>query len=70
MDELFAVVSRKLVAASPDVESGRILHSTGLKTSGKFFAFVARGELEAPGGARRRSGGRRRRALRRQQRTA
>ena len=45
MDELFAAVARKLVAASPDVEPGRILHSTGLKTRGKFFAFVARGEL-------------------------
>lgn len=45
VEELFAAVSRRAVASYPDVESGRILHSTGLKTNGKFFAFVARGEL-------------------------
>jgi hypothetical protein len=42
---LFARVSERLVAAGDGVEQGKILHSTGLKTGGAFFAFVAHGAL-------------------------
>jgi hypothetical protein len=45
VEEIFAVAAARLVEEDPAVEQGRILHSTGLKTGGKFFGFVTRGEL-------------------------
>lgn len=42
---LFERVSERLVAAGDGVEQGKIMHATGLKTGGKFFAFVSRGAL-------------------------
>ena len=42
---LFEAVAARLVAAADGVEQGKILHATGLKTGGKFFAFVAHGAL-------------------------
>jgi hypothetical protein len=42
---LFDVVGERLIDAEPGVEWGKIMHSKGLKaTSGKFFAFVRKGE--------------------------
>jgi TfoX/Sxy family transcriptional regulator of competence genes len=45
VDEMFEEVSDELVARRGGVERGRILHSVGVKTGGKFFAFVAKGDL-------------------------
>jgi hypothetical protein len=45
VEEMFDEVGGRLVDEHAGVEQGRILHSVGLKTAGKFFAFVARGEL-------------------------
>ncbi len=41
----FAQVARRLEAAHADLERGRIMHSEGVKTGGKFCAFVSKGEL-------------------------
>jgi hypothetical protein len=41
----FAQVARRLEAAHTDLERGRIMHSEGVKTRGKFCAFVLKGEL-------------------------
>ncbi|HVA52489.1 MAG TPA: hypothetical protein VNF05_03135 [Acidimicrobiales bacterium] len=43
--ELFDVVTEHLVATDERVEAGKILHSEGLKSGGKFFAFTRHGEL-------------------------
>jgi TfoX/Sxy family transcriptional regulator of competence genes len=45
VDEIFASVSRRLVAEAPGVEQGKIFNATGLRTGGRFFAFVSKGEL-------------------------
>src|SRR5690348_5621554 len=45
VDELFGRVSARLVTKHPGLERGKIMRSTGLKTGGRFCAFVARGEL-------------------------
>ncbi len=45
VDELFERVAARLVAKHPGLERGKIMHSTGLRTSGGFCAFVTRGEL-------------------------
>jgi hypothetical protein len=45
VEEIFDVAARRLVEEHAAVEQGRILYSTGLKTGGKFFGFVTRGEL-------------------------
>jgi hypothetical protein len=45
VEELFGVAAGRLVEEDAAIEQGRILHSTGLKTGGKFFGFVTRGEL-------------------------
>jgi hypothetical protein len=45
MQRLFEEVSAQLVAERPDVELGRILHSTGLKTAGRVFGFVRKDDL-------------------------
>lgn len=45
VDELFERVSARLVTKHPGLERGKIMHSTGLKTGGRFCAFVTRGEL-------------------------
>lgn len=41
----FANVSKRLFGDGGGVEEGRILHSAGLETTGKFFAFTRNGEL-------------------------
>jgi hypothetical protein len=45
VDELFDRIAERLLAEDTSVELDRIFHSTGLKTGGKFFAFVSRGDL-------------------------
>ena len=45
LDELFEEAAGRLLSGSAGVERGRIVHSVGLKTAGKFFAFVRRDEL-------------------------
>src|SRR5213593_173368 len=45
VDELFDRVAERMLAEDPSVELDRIFHSTGLKTGGKFFAFVSKGDL-------------------------
>lgn len=45
MEDVFESVSRRLLEKHPGDERGRMLHSPGLKTGGKFFAFAAKGEL-------------------------
>ena len=44
-EDMVEMVAAEISDGYADVERGRILHSVGLKTSGKFFAFVARGDL-------------------------
>jgi hypothetical protein len=44
-EEVFERVGRRLLVEHPEDEWGRMLHSLGLKTSGKFYAFTTRGEL-------------------------
>src|SRR4051812_39952630 len=38
--EAFASVATNLIATDPAVEAGRMLHSPGLRTGGRFFAFA------------------------------
>lgn len=45
VEEMFDRVAARLVEEDRGVDQGRILHSVGVKAAGKFFAFVARGEL-------------------------
>ncbi len=45
VDSHFANVSERLLSDDGGVEQGRMLHSAGLKTAGKFFAFTTKGEL-------------------------
>lgn len=45
VEQLFAAAAQRFVEEDAAVEQGRIFHSTGLKSEGKFFGFVARGEL-------------------------
>jgi hypothetical protein len=45
VEEIFGAAAERLVEEHAAVEPGRIFHSSGLKTGGKFFGFVARGEL-------------------------
>jgi hypothetical protein len=45
VEEIFDGVARRLAEEGAGLERGRILHSEGLKTAGKFCAFVNRGEL-------------------------
>jgi hypothetical protein len=45
VEEIFGAAAERLVQEHAAVEQGRIFHSTGLKTGGKFFGFVTRGEL-------------------------
>jgi hypothetical protein len=42
---LFERVAERLLAADGGVERGKIMNAIGLKTGGKFFAFVSRGVL-------------------------
>lgn len=44
VERRFAEVCDRLLAGG-QVESGRMLRATGLKTAGKFFAFATKGEL-------------------------
>jgi hypothetical protein len=43
--EVFDRLYRRLLAEHPEDERGRMLHSAGLKTSGKVYAFTTGGEL-------------------------
>ena len=42
---MFDEVAARLAEERSDVEQGRIMHSIGVKTGGKFFAFVRNDEL-------------------------
>jgi hypothetical protein len=43
-NEVFTWVAEQVLAEHPDDEQGRMLHSPGLKTGGKFYAFAANAE--------------------------
>jgi len=45
IESYFANVSEQLLGDDRRVEQGRMLHSAGLKTTGKFFAFTTKGQL-------------------------
>src|SRR3954454_16376933 len=45
VQEMFDDASERMLDGRAGVERGRILHSVGVKTAGKFFAFVAKGDL-------------------------
>jgi hypothetical protein len=45
VENLFDAVTKRVLAEEPDVELDRIFQSPGLKTGGKFFALVSRGDL-------------------------
>jgi TfoX/Sxy family transcriptional regulator of competence genes len=45
VQELFERVAERLVAEEPGVEKARMFASDGLKTDGKFFAMVSKGDL-------------------------
>lgn len=42
---LFDEAAERMLAEDPSLESARMFASEGLKTSGKFFAMVSRGDL-------------------------
>jgi hypothetical protein len=43
--ELFDGVAARLLEQDPSLEQARMMNAVGLKTAGKFFAFVRNGEL-------------------------
>jgi hypothetical protein len=43
--ELFDQAAERLVAGHEDVQLGRIMNATGLRTKGRFFGFVRQDEL-------------------------
>jgi hypothetical protein len=45
VQELFDEVAERLVGEDPEVEQGRMFRAGGLRTAGKFFAFVVKDEL-------------------------
>lgn len=45
IDTMFEAVAGRMEEERAGVERGRIMHSVGLKTAGKFFAFARKGEL-------------------------
>lgn len=45
IESQFANVSDQLLGDDSRVEQGRMLHSAGLKTTGKFFAFTTKSQL-------------------------
>jgi hypothetical protein len=45
VEDIFESVSRQLLSEHPSDERGRMLHSPGLKTAGKFFAFATTQEV-------------------------
>jgi hypothetical protein len=45
VEQLFDDVAARLLEDDPVLEQGRMFRATGLKTGGKFFAMVTRGEL-------------------------
>jgi hypothetical protein len=45
IDALFDEAAARLLANDPALERGRMMTATGLKTGGRFFAMVVRGEL-------------------------
>jgi len=45
VEQSFDEVSARMAEEHADVERGRIMHSIGLNTGGRFFAFVRNGEL-------------------------
>jgi len=44
-EALFGALATPMVDEDPTVERARVMHSIGLKTAGKFFAFVRKREL-------------------------
>ena len=40
LDEMLEVIAGRVLAEHPDDERGRMLHSPGLRTSGRFYAFA------------------------------
>jgi hypothetical protein len=53
LEDMFDAVAERLLAEDAEIERGRMLRSTGLKTGGKFFAFCRDGELVLKLAARR-----------------
>jgi hypothetical protein len=51
--EQFATVAEELLARDATVETGRMLHAPGLRTAGRFFAFVTTSDLVVKLPARR-----------------
>ena len=45
VEELFDAVAKRLLAEDPSLQQGRMMNAVGLKTAGKFFAMVVKGEL-------------------------
>jgi hypothetical protein len=45
VEQLFDDVSARLLEEDPGLDQGRMMRAEGLKTSGKFFAFVVDGAL-------------------------
>lgn len=45
IEGLFDAAARRMAGEHADVERGRIMHSEGIKTGDRFFAFVRRDEL-------------------------
>jgi len=45
IEDIFATAARQMLDEHAGVEQGRIFHAVGLKTAGKFFAFVRKDEL-------------------------
>jgi hypothetical protein len=45
VDKLFDEVSERMLAEDPSLERARMMNAFGLKTGGKFFAMVQKGEL-------------------------
>jgi hypothetical protein len=40
IDAVFAVVAERVLALHPEDQAGRMLHSPGLRTGGKFYGFA------------------------------
>jgi TfoX-like protein len=45
VDELFDRAARRLLEEDPELEQGRMFSAVGLKTAGRFFAMVTKGDL-------------------------
>jgi len=45
VEESFEAVSRRLISEHPEDELGRMLHRPGIRTNGKFYAFITKSDL-------------------------